>query len=248
MALSVLGLALVVLAIVAYFGMIFVLVRFSYRTHVFDAVVVAGIVLAVAGLLAGASGPVPWIAIVVGVAWFPVSRRELTLVGSDHLTLRVGDRLPAFEAELADGTPFTDRDLVAAAPLILILYRGWWCPSSKPLLDAQLEDHDQLSAAGMRTFAASVDSPEMATGMQDYVGDRATILATFPIEVLDAIGARDRRGAPWYDRLWFRAPKGDIAMPTSLVIDASGQVAYTFRANRVDQRARPRDILASLGQ
>ena len=248
MALAVLGLALVVLAIVAYFGMIFVLVRFSYRTHVFDAIVVAGIVLAAAGLVAGASGPLPWVAIVVGVAWFPVSRRELTLVGSDHLTLCVGDRLPAFEARLADGSPFTDRDLVAGAPLILVLYRGWWCPSTKPLLDAQLEDHAQLAAAGMRTFAASVDAPEMAKSMQDYVGDRATILATFPVEVLDAIGARDRRGAPWYDQLRFRAPKGDIAMPTSLVLDASGRVAYAFRANRVDQRARPRDILASIGR
>jgi peroxiredoxin len=243
---AVVGLALVVIAVVAYFGMIFVLERFTYRTWLFDAVVLTGVALAIVGLLAGATGPVPWIAVVVGLAWFPVSRRELTLQGSKHLTLRVGDHLPAFEAWRSDGTAITDRDLVAAAPAILVLYRGWWCPSTKVLMSEQLADHARLSEAGLRTFAASVDPPEMAVGMQAYVGDRITIISGFPVAVLESIGARDRRGAPWYDRLRFRAPKGDIAMPAALVIDPSGRITYAFRADRVDERARPKDILASL--
>jgi hypothetical protein len=45
-----------------------------------------------------------------------------------------------------------------------------------------------------------------------------TIVCSFPVAVLDSIGARDRRGAPWYDRLIFRAPSGDIAMPAALVV------------------------------
>jgi hypothetical protein len=96
------------------------------------------------------------------------------------------------------------------------------------------------------TFAASVDPPERAAGMQEHVGDGITILCSFPVAVLDAIGARDRRGAPWYDRLLFRAPRGDIAMPAALVVDGSGRILYAFRARRVDERARPPDILASL--
>jgi hypothetical protein len=91
-----------------------------------------------------------------------------------------------------------------------------------------------------------VDPREMAVGMQEYVGDTITIVCSFPVAVLEAIGARDRRGAPWYDRLLLHAPKGDIAMPTSLVVDASGRIVYAFRASRVDEHARPRDILASL--
>jgi peroxiredoxin len=243
---ALLGLALVVLGYGSYLAMLFLLRRFTYRTRLFDAVVIVGTVLALVGLATGAGGPPAWIAIVLGLAWYPVTRRELTLVGSERLTLRVGDRLPSFTAARADGTPITDEDIVARAPALLLLYRGWWCPSTKTQLHEQLEEHDRLTTAGLTTFAASVDPPEIAGAMQEYVGDAITIVCSFPVAVLEAIGARDRRGAPWYDRLLLHAPKGDIAMPAWLVFDATGRIAYAFRARRVDEHAGPRDILASL--
>jgi hypothetical protein len=101
---------------------------------------------------------------------------------------------------------------------------------------------------GPDTFAASVDAPEQAVGIQEHVGDGITIMCSFPVAVLDAMGARDRRGAPWYDRLLFRAPRGEIAMPTALVVDAAGLIVYAYRARRVDDRARPDDILAAVRQ
>lgn len=124
--------------------------------------------------------------------------------------------------------------------------RGWWCPSTRALLDELHRDHDRLRLAGLTTFAASVDPPSHATGLQEHVGEGITIVCSFPVAVLDTIGARDRRGAPWYDRLLFRAPPGAIAMPAWLVVDASRRILYAFRARRVDDRARPADILAAL--
>ncbi len=243
---AVLGLSAVVLGYVAYLAMLFVLRRFTYRTWLFHAVILVGIVLALVGLALGDTGLPAWIAIGLGLAWFPLTRRELTLVGSERLTLRVGDRLPEFAAVRTDGTPITDQDVVALAPALLVLYRGWWCPSTRALLDELLGDLERLTSAGLTTFAASVDPPAQAAGMQEHVGDGITIVCSFPVAVLDAIGARDRRGAPWYDRLLFRAPRGDIAMPAALVVDASGRIVYAFRANRVDEHAPHRDILASL--
>jgi peroxiredoxin len=238
--------SLVLLGYAGYLTMLFALRRFTYRTWLFHAVILVGIALALFGLAVGDTGLPAWIAIGLGLAWFPLTRRELTLVGSDRLTLRAGDRLPQFEALRPDGTPITDRDVVARAPALLVLYRGWWCPSTRALLDELLRDHERLTLAGVTTFAASVDPPARAAGMQEHVGDGITILCNFPVAVLDAIGARDRRGAPWYDRLLFQAPRGEIAMPAALVVDAGGRIVYAFRARRVDDRARPRDILAAL--
>jgi peroxiredoxin len=243
---AILGLAIVVLGYVAYLAMLFVLRRFTYRTWLFDAVILVGIVLAVVGLAMGDGGLPAWIAIGLGIAWFPVTRRELTLVGSERLAIRKGEPVPTFVGQRVDGTPITDRDVVARAPALLVLYRGWWCPSTRALLDELLRDQQRLIAAGLSTFAASVDPPEQAAGIQEYVGAGITIICSFPVAVLDAIGARDRRGAPWYDRLLFRAPRGEIAMPSALVVDVGGRIAYAFRARRVDERARPDDILAAL--
>lgn len=243
---AVLGLAVVVLGYASYLAMLFVVRRFTYRTWIFHLVVVAGIALAVLAGILGDRGPATWIAVGLGVAWFVITRRELTLVGSRRMKLGTGDTLPAFAALRADGTAFTDRDVVAGAPALLLLYRGWWCPSTRAMLDELLLDHAHLAAAGLTTFAASVDEPALAVGLQEHVGDAITIICSFPLAVLDAIGARDRRGAPWYDRLILRAPRGDIAMPTALVIDAMGRIRFAFRSSRVDERARPGDILASL--
>jgi peroxiredoxin len=243
---AILGSAIVVLGYVAYLAMLFVLRRFTYRTWLFDAVILVGVILAVVGIATGDRGLPAWIAIGLGVAWFPVSRRELTLVGSERLTVRAGDPLPTFAAQRVNGSPITDRHVVARAPALLVLYRGWWCPSTRALLDELLRDQQRLTAAGLSTFAASVDPPDQAAGIQEYVGDGITIMCSVPVAVLDAIGARDRRGAPWYDRLLLRAPRGEIAMPTALVVDLSGRIVYAFRAHRVDERARPDDILAAL--
>ncbi len=182
----------------------------------------------------------------LGLVWFPLTRRELTLHGSERLNIKPGDRLPTFVAARLDGTPLDDRDVAAHGPALLVLYRGWWCPSTKALFDELRRDHERLTAAGLTTFAASVDSPAQAAGMEEYARDGISIICSFPIAVLDAIGSRDRRGAPWYDRLLIGAPAGEIAMPTALVVDASGRIVYAFRARRVDERARPSDILTAL--
>ena len=241
-----LGLAVVVLGYLGYLAMLFVFRRFTYRTWLFDAVILAGIAFGLLALVIGDAWLPAVIAIGLGVLWFPVTRHELTIVGSPRLTVAAGDALPRFAARRPDGTPMTDQDVVARAPALLVLYRGWWCPSTRALFDELHGDLDQLTAAGLTLFAASVDTPELAAGIQDSVGDEINILADFPVPVLEQIGARDRRGAPWYDRLIFRAPAGDIAMPTALVIGATGRITYAFRASRVDERARPADILGSL--
>jgi hypothetical protein len=161
-ALTVLGLMLVVGAAVAYFGLLFVVHGFTYRTWMFHTVVLAGMGLATFGWLAGGSGPIALVAVVIGVVWFVVAWHELRLVGSTRLSVRPGDAMPPFAATTTDGTRFTEQDLVAHAPALLVLYRGWWCPSSKVQLDEILDSHGRLADAGLTVFAGSVDPPAQA--------------------------------------------------------------------------------------
>ena len=46
------------------------------------------------------------------------------------MRVHVGDPMPAFTALDIAGRTMTERDLVSSAPALLVLYRGWWCPSS----------------------------------------------------------------------------------------------------------------------
>lgn len=245
-ALTVLGLLVVLAGAIAYLVLLFAVHGFTYRTWIFHGVVVIGMTLALTGWVAGGPAPIAVLAGVLGVAWFLVARRELKLVGSERLAVRPDDPMPALTASTTDGARITEQDLISTAPVLLVLYRGWWCPSSKVQLDEVVRSHDELRAAGLTVFAGSVDAPADAAPLQRHVGDGITILCDVPTSLLDTIGVRDARGAPWYDRLLFGAARRDISMPAALVIDGSGRIRYARRSTRVDDRPRPSEILASL--
>jgi peroxiredoxin len=241
-----LGLAVVGAAVASYFAMLFAWHRFSYRTWLFDAGVGVGVLLSLGGLLRAGSAVLAYSSVGLGIVWFVVSRRELKLRTSGKLVVGAGDALPRFAFATTDGKAFTDQDLRDAAPAVLTLYRGWWCPSSKAQLDELLRERTALRMSGLRIFAASVDSPEQARPMQQSVGDSVTILCNVADTFLDGLGVRDSRGAPWYDRLIFGAAKQDIAMPATFVVDKRGMIAYAVRASRVDEHPRLRDIPETL--
>ena len=244
--LTTLGLLIVLSGFVSYLILLFAIHGFTYRTWIFDFIIGLGLVLTLFGWTFGGNSMVSLITIILGVAWFPVTRHELKLTGSKHLNLEVGDRLPQLRLMTTAGKEVTDQDLIACAPTLLMFYRGWWCPSSKLQLGEMIHYYESLSEAGLSVFAASVDQPSEAAPIQQYVGDHITILCGVPESLLDEIGARDQRGAPWYDRILFDAKHQDIAMPTSLVINAAGNIVFVYRSTRVDDRALPTDIIARI--
>jgi peroxiredoxin len=225
--------------------LLFVLRRFTYRTWVFHGLIATGVALAVIGWGFGGDPAVAALTLVLGTTWFLVAGRELRLAGSESLSLRAGDPFPPFTARTTDGRPVTERDLIARAPALLILYRGWWCPSSRAQHDDLLREYQRLSAAGLSVFAGSVDDPAESAPLQERVGDGITILCGIPVALLDAIGVRDRRGAPWYDRFLLGAARREIAMPAAVVVDAQGRVVVARRSRRIDDRIRMEDILAA---
>jgi peroxiredoxin len=242
------GLGLVLLAIASYLVMLFVIHDFTYKTWLFDGVVSLGVILAGLGFVAGGSVPSTIAAGAGGLAWFVLTRRELAINGSTRLEVRRGDPLPEFRLLTTDRREVTDQDLVANAPALLVLYRGWWCPSHKAQLDELVAAHQRLTQAGLSVYAGSVDGPEESQVVQDHVGDTITILCGVPDSLLDELGVKDERGAPWYDRLIFGAKKQAISMPAAIVVDVEGSIVYARRSTRVDQRPAPDHILAGLNR
>lgn len=240
------GLLIILSGFSSYLRLLFVMHRFTYRTWIFDVIIGLGLATTCIGWIWGGNVIVTSIAIILGVAWFPVTRHELKLTGSKHLNLQVGDDLPRLNLHTTEGKHVTEQDLMASAPTLLMLYRGWWCPSSKSQLGEVVQYYERLREAGLTVFVASVDEPAEAAPIQQYVGEKITILCRVPESLLNEIGVRDQRGAPWYDRFLFGAKRQDIAMPSALVINAAGKIVFIYRSTRVDDRALLADIIASL--
>ena len=240
------GFIIVLGVLISYLAMLFVFHRFTYKTWIFDVASGAGMLMGALGLFQRGGSWLSWSTITLGVIWFLVSRAELRIVGSKELQLHVGDKVPIMTFLKTDGTSITEQDLIANAPALLALYRGWWCPSSKVQLDEIMGNYEHLSQKGVSIYAASVDEPEMAAPIQEHVGNHITILCDVSEEMLKKIGVLDTKGAPWYDRLILGAPERPIAMPATLVINKDGRIIFASRSTRVDDRPRANEILASL--
>lgn len=243
---AMIGCIIILGVFISYLTMIFVLHRFTYKTWIFDVAVGAGMVMGVSSWFQEGGSWLSWSTITLGIMWFLVSRIELRIVGSKELNLRVGDKMPAMAFLKTDGTQITEQDLIANAPALLTLYRGWWCPSSKVQLHAIMENHEHLNKKGVSMYAASVDEPETASAIQEHVGNTITILCSVSEEVLKKVGVLDKKGAPWYDRIIFGAPERPIAMPATIVINKDGRIIFASRSIRVDEGPRVDEILASL--
>lgn len=238
------GLALVLATAAVYLILTFGLRR-TYPTWWFDLAVATGTTVAVVGWIAGGAAWIALAAIALEVAWFVLTRWEMRLPRPGRL-LNVGDQIPPFTALTSAGAVFTEGDLAAAAPALLVLYRGWWCPYCSTQLDELAEEHQTLRDAGLTVYAISVDTPEESAGLEERYGGIVTFISDPGGAFLDTLGVRDTRGAPWYDRLFFGATKQDIAVPGALVVDDSGRIVFSYRSPRIDMRARPQEIIDSL--
>ena len=173
---SAFGFLLVLGGFLSYFTLIFVFQRFTYKTWIFNIIIGVGIAMAVLSWFQSGTNLIFWSTIIVGVAWFILSKVELRLTGSKKLKLKQGSNLPAMTFTMIDGSEISEQYLIDKAPVLLVLYRGWWCPSSKTQLNEIIQQYEQFSKLGVKIYAASVDDPIAAAPLQEYVGGDITIL------------------------------------------------------------------------
>ncbi len=168
-----------------------------------------------------------------------------------------GDHLEAFTLEDATGTPVALDDLVADGPVVVVFYRGGWCPYCNVALRAyQQELLPQLPTFGARLVAISPQAPDESltttqkadlefTVLSDpgaRVARRLGIAFTQSAAVLAAqraIGVdlvdANAEGSTWLPR------------PTVLVVDRDRTIRFADVRPDFTARTEVADIVEALG-
>jgi peroxiredoxin len=172
--------------------------------------------------------------------------------------LAVGERAPEFSLPDARGRMIALGERLSEGPVVLVFYRGEWCPYCNTYLRALQAALPEITSRGASLIAVSPQSADHSLSITEKAAlgfdvlsdvDQAVIRAyklqfTVPsdlqdlhLEVFD-IDLRDHNA----DRSW------KLPVPATFVIDRDGVV----RANHVsaDYRTRmePGDILAALDE
>lgn len=190
-----------------------------------------------------------------GVAAYRADVLPLLRYGDPATALNVGAAAPPFTLTDAVGTPYSLTSLLSEGPVVLIFYRGGWCPFCNVQLRAF-----QLARMRLRALKANVllISPERFQESLSLI-ERQSL--QFP--VLSDVGNlvarqygvavrldQEQRKRHLEQEIDLVESNGDEAwelpMPATFVIDSNRRIRYAFVSADYTQRAEPAEVLAVL--
>lgn len=90
--------------------------------------------------------------------------------------LSVGSVAPVFQAADADNATFVLENALKEGPVVLIFYRGFWCPVCNKHLGLLQDSLKMIEAKGARVIAVSPEKPEYLNEMANKTGAEFTLL------------------------------------------------------------------------
>ncbi|MBL4851984.1 MAG: AhpC/TSA family protein [Gammaproteobacteria bacterium] len=166
-----------------------------------------------------------------------------------------GDTLPEFTLSNQLGSPLTLSQLRANGPVLIVFYRGGWCPYCNLELRAYQAALDRINAAGAMLVAIT---PELADeslntieknslGFQVLTDDNASyarqlgLVHTLPEEL-----------RPIYDGFGIDLQKHngkgqfDLPLPATYIVDTDGVIVKAFVDVDYTQRMEPEQAILAL--
>jgi peroxiredoxin len=167
--------------------------------------------------------------------------------------LAVGEALPPFRLQNADGQFVDSADLLAKGPLVVSFFRGDWCRFCSQTLVALAEIDDELRALGATQVSITPDLPEMTaqtvrkltlpfdvlSDIKSAFGLKCGISYRMPddlVETYHAVNLINRHGSADFF----------LPIPAVFITDRQGIVRLSFVDPDYEKRLEPQAILDML--
>lgn len=189
------------------------------------------------------------------VAMMENATADLRATGIEKSALQVGDRAPDITLPDGLGRPVRLADLWRQGPLVVIFYRGGWCPYCNLELRAWQQHLPSLATHGARLVAVSPQSPDnsLSTAKKNQLA--YSVLSDSSLQAAHGFGIAFQMPQPLID-LYTRAGNdlpglnGNgqwvLPLPATYVIGRDGRIAYAHIEADYRDRAEPEDVLARL--
>lgn len=185
---------------------------------------------------------------------FQQAIEEVRESGIEDKAMQVDDKAPDATLESWDGTKVTLSDLWKEKPLVLVWYRGGWCPYCNLQLRAMQKQLEALGGAGGQLVAISPERPENAKrtaeqnklsfpvlwDKESKVGKEYGIVFELPEAIAPMY--RDHVQLPkvnGYEKL-------ELPLSATYVIDREGVIRHTFLDADYTKRAEPQEIIEAV--
>ena len=169
--------------------------------------------------------------------------------------LKAGAEMPGFELKDATGKSVKSSDLLKQGHMVLVFYRGSWCPFCNTYLHKLQTRLADITAAGGRLVAVSVENPDASMAVAKKNELQFTVLSDPQLATARKFGivytmpaaldeAYKSRGLDVAKHNSMERP--DLPLGVTYVVDKKGKIVYAFVESDYRKRAEPDVIIAEL--
>lgn len=168
---------------------------------------------------------------------------------------KAGDQAPEFTLPDQRGDQISLAELRRDGPVVLIFYRGEWCPYCNLQLRSFQAHLDELARRGAQLVAISPQTPDHSLSMAEKNGLGFHVLSDVGANVIDRYGLRfevDKQLRALSESVGndigeHNGPGGwTLPAASTFVIDPDGIVRYAHVRGDWRERAEPVEVLAAL--
>jgi len=169
--------------------------------------------------------------------------------------LKIGERAPDFTLPNAFGKTVSLYDELKKGPVVLVFYRGAWCPYCNLHLNILKQAQPQFGRYGAQIIAVTPQKPDRSAGQIKKAHYAFEVLSDLDSSVMKAYKLyfkMDPELNKLYMRLGldvaaFNGPgRTELPVPGSFVIDRQGIIRAMHADTDYKQRMEPADILRAL--
>ena len=128
----------------------------------------------------------PLIAVILLVALNNKTMAQEKRSAQEAKGLSVGTKAPLFEALTQDSTNYALADSLKKGPVVLIFYRGQWCPICNRHLSNIQDSLKLIYEKGATVIAVSPEKPELLNKTAEKTGAKFTLLYDEGYKICDA--------------------------------------------------------------
>ncbi len=189
------------------------------------------------------------------VATMEAATADLKASGIEQRALQVGDAAPQLTLPDALGKPVALRSLWQRGPLVLVFYRGGWCPYCNLELRAWQRELSVLDHLGASLVAISPQSPDHSISTAEKNELAFPVLSDSALQAAEAFGlafALSPEMVALYTRVGNGLPvingngRWVLPLPATYVIDRDGRIVFAHIEADYRERAEPAEVLAAV--
>jgi len=170
--------------------------------------------------------------------------------------LKVGTKAPDFILKATDGSSFTLSESLQQQPIVMLFYRGQWCPVCSRYFSKFMEDLPEITAKGAKVIAVTPETNENIAKIVDETGISFPVFQDSDYSVMTAYDVLFHVTEKYQQKIRDRL-KSDIAtnngqedarlpVPATYVIGQDGIIKYVQFDLDYKNRASVKDILEHL--